>query len=266
MPRQKLGQHFLKNSAILERIAEVITSLPGEAIVEIGPGHGELTGILARSEERGARRIIAVEKDAALAEALQEKYKNDPRVEIIPGDIRTLLSTPYPLLPLRSYLLVGNLPYYLTGYLLRLISNLPRLPDACVFLMQQEVGERLAAKPPGMNKLSASVQLDWEPELVLKIPRQEFSPPPQVDGVLVVLRRRQPPSVTRRDQYFQLVNLLFRQPRKTLLNNLTAAGLAGGRLEPKLWLQELGFDPQVRPGNLSLDDLERLTHVLEEVE
>src|SRR3990167_3831319 len=199
MPR--LGQHFLTDKNALKKIAGFLDLKEGDAVVEIGPGHGELTEQILNNELRIKNteiKIIAIEKDEQLAESLRKKFEARGNVEIICGDALKLLPSIIhnSLFIIHGYKLAGNIPYNITGKLLRTISELPEKPKISVFTIQKEVAERLVAKPRGMNpvrsrprqqasatgtsgrpasngmnRLAASVQFWAEPEIALIIPR-----------------------------------------------------------------------------------------------
>ncbi|HVO28941.1 MAG TPA: 16S rRNA (adenine(1518)-N(6)/adenine(1519)-N(6))-dimethyltransferase RsmA [Candidatus Paceibacterota bacterium] len=251
MANKLLGQHFLKNRGAAGKIVAAVGARPGDTIIEIGPGHGELTRPLAAT---GAR-VIAIEKDGALAEQLDKT--GIPNLEVIAGDVLTML----PALAADGGKLVGNLPYYLTGHLLRLISELETKPARCVFMVQKEVALRMTAAPPHMNRLAASVQFWAEPDIVANLPKSDFSPQPKVDSTVVQLEAK--PAISdaaapTSAQYYAAVRILFSQPRKTLLNNLTAGRPRSAEF-PKddisKILEALGANPQLRPQNLTVGQI-----------
>ncbi len=171
---QRLGQHFMKNEAVIKKIINALDLAAGDAVLEIGPGHGELTLPLAERCAAHGGRVIAIEKDAALAEALAARVGEAGlagRVEIVADDILAFLKKPGVLAekisaPQARWKIAGNIPYYLTGHLLREIGELDPPPARAVFMVQKEVAERAAAHPPRMNRLAASVQF-WAEASVL---------------------------------------------------------------------------------------------------
>lgn len=249
---RKLGQHFLKNKAILQLIAESLTLTLGDVVIEIGPGHGELTDFLALTH---VKKIIAIEKDEGLCLSLSKKFQLDDRVIVIAGDALKILPSvirEYDLLP-NSYKVVGNIPYYITGHLLRMLGESDIKPELCLFTIQKEVAERACAAPPHMNRLAASVQF-WATAKIMKIlPASDFSPPPKVSSAIIVLKT----TVTANsgmENYYTAVRALFAQPRKTLLNNLTeATGQKRDILIKKLL--SLNLEPSDRPQDLSVSDI-----------
>src|SRR3990167_10971638 len=142
LPKKYLGQHFLKNKKILEEIARLAELSKKDIVLEIGPGHGELTEFLAQA----AGKVIAVEKDRELIPFLEEKFKNQKNVKIISGDILKIRN-----LRVKNYKIVANIPYYITSRFLRTFLEAKNKPKLMVLMVQYEVAKRICAKPPGMN-------------------------------------------------------------------------------------------------------------------
>ncbi len=255
MQKPRLGQHFLKSEATLEKIADACVGV-SDAVVEIGPGHGELTKHLIA---RGAR-VIALERDPHLVDALRadERFSS---IEIIEGNALETL----PILVSRlkkkksSYTLVGNIPYYITGHLLRVIGDSDYKPLKTVLLIQKEVALRLCAQPPKMNLLAATIQIWATPRILFSVPRGSFAPPPKVDSAVVVLERREPTPINSGQlaAYYAFVRMLFRQPRKTIANNLFTlfSNRDGGIKNIEAFLPGAAG---LRPEKLSVDQIEGL--------
>lgn len=262
---QKLGQHFLKNPDKIREIVDCLAIKPEETIIEIGPGRGALTLPLltAITSQKGAK-LIAIEKDLALAAILQKKIGPNPQFTLIEGDIRIVLPILIKKYQLKSknYKLVGNIPYYLTGYLLRQISELPTKPGKTVLTIQKEVAERVAAVPPRMNLLAASVQFWAEPKIVGRIGRQEFQPAPKVDSAiiqLIPLKTEETP--IKAAAYYEIIKKIFSQPRKTLKNNLRA-GWPNATVGLFETLEKVGIKTDNRPQDLALKQLKQITEML----
>lgn len=260
---EKLGQHFLRDRGAVDA---VIAALDPEikTVIEIGPGKGALTKPLAEALQKIGGRLFAVEKDPRLAE--EARAWAPQNLEITEGDILRALPTLAPALAPESYALVGNIPYYLTGFLLRKISELENKPKMVIFMVQKEVAERAVASPPDMNRLAASVRFWAEPKILRVVPKKSFSPPPKVDSALILLKTKAGGSKIPGTAYYSAVRALFAQPRKTVLNNLSFAlrSKGGGAPEKALKaLRKAGVHPSARPQNLSVRNIEEIAEFAE---
>ena len=266
---KKLGQHFLKNPATLKKIANALSIGNGDRIIEIGPGHGELTTPLIMAAQEKQCSIICIEKDHSLIEALEsiamrenatdgERAGDAARMKIIEGDALRLL----PSLISHDYKIVGNIPYYITGKLLRIMSELDQKPERVVLLIQKEVAERICAMPPAMNRLAASVQFWATATIVASVPRGDFSPPPEVDSAIIALDRIADNPLADPALYYRAVRAIFAQPRKTLLNNLLA-GTAdeATKSDIVLHLKNIGVNPGARPQDLSIRQIITISNI-----
>ncbi|HKV81265.1 MAG TPA: 16S rRNA (adenine(1518)-N(6)/adenine(1519)-N(6))-dimethyltransferase RsmA [Candidatus Sulfotelmatobacter sp.] len=229
--KPKLGQHFLKDSAAVIRIVESLGDLLQSTVLEIGPGRGALTTLLARR----ARRVIAIEKDRVLAAQLRMHFSLASNVEIIEGDILAIdfdsLFGPKPgstrpgmeFAPQRVRV-IGNLPYFITSdILLRLFEHRKYL-ETLVLMVQKEVADRMAAKPGGSEYglLSATTQLYTKVEKLFTLPPGAFAPPPNVHSTVVRLQPSERLESLHLDEagFISFLKLSFAQKRKTLWNNL----------------------------------------------
>lgn len=249
----RLAQHFLTDKNILRRIAEAAEVSSSDTVLEIGPGAGTLTAVLS---ER-AKRVVAVEKDPALCSLLRAKFAISSNVKIVCGDILTFNPIPYTLRPTR-YKVVANIPYYITGRLLRLMfENWPR-PTKAVLMLQKEVAERIIAKPPKMNRLAAIIQRFAQPTIIATVRPGSFSPAPKVHSAIIALENIRPRQAS--DQrVVELVAKAFMHPRKYLASNL-------GKHFPKpaiaQAMQTLNLPPKSRSAELSVKEWERLSTLL----
>ena len=238
MPR-RLGQHFLRDQHALARIAAALPLDDQAHVVEIGPGRGALTGALLAT---GAT-VSAVELDPYLLRWLQENLRHE-RLELIAGDA---LQVDLPALakPDRANFLAGNLPYYITSPLVRRALAARAQFQQAVFLVQKEVAERITARKGSRDYgyLSALCRLYAEPELLFVIKPGSFQPPPKVDSAVVrLLLRRQAPQQPELERFLEAA---FRQPRKTLRNNLKGLfddGLVSAQPEAGLRAQQLDVE------------------------
>ncbi len=240
--RPKLGQHFLSDEAALERIAKA-ASRPGDTVVEIGPGHGALTRHLVST----ARRVVAVELDAKLAEALSDQCGRPGNLEVICKDF---LHCHLPDLVSQATsdqnVVTGNLPYYITSPILRSVFSAHHLFRSATFLVQEEVANRTVAGPGSRayGFLSCLCHLYSEPRKLFTVPPGAFSPRPNIRSAAVqfVLRKQAPPR-----GLLAFLSACFRAPRKTLRNNLVrryprdsvAADPCAGLRAQQLGIEEL---------------------------
>lgn len=261
---QFLGQHFLKNPSVTQKIIASLDIKAGDEIIEVGPGEGALTLPLASACKKIGASLIAIEKDKRLVKELGRQIngsENETAGRIIPGDILEFLkdfpastsSAPH------LYKLVGNIPYYLTGHLLRIISELNNKPTSSVFMVQKEVAQRICDTPPKMNRLAASVQFWAEPKIITSVSRNDFVPVPNVDSAVIelVTKESQPHDA---DIYYSGVRAIFAQPRKTILNNLMdAKGISldaeNKKDDLKNLLLSLKITPNDRPQNLNIEQI-----------
>ena len=155
-----------------------------------------------------------------------------------------------------AYKLVGNIPYYITGRLFRILGEVEKKPKLIILTIQKEVAERLVVKPPNMNILGASVQVWGDVKIIEQIPKENFNPVPKVDSAVIkiVPRGNKIP-----EGYYQLVKILFRHPRKTILNNLSIS-LEKEVVSKKI--KDMGFDPKIRPQNLSVSTIKKLVRIV----
>jgi len=247
---KRLGQHFLRNAAVADKIASALGVGAGDAVIEIGSGHGELTRRIVKASA-GAANITVLEKDARLAAAL---VRDLPAVTVKEGDALRLLPSAVSEMGGASWKLVGNIPYYITGKLLRLVSELPHKPERTILMVQDEVAERLSAKPPHMNRLAASVQFWADATIIARVPKGDFSPPPEVDSAVVLLALRENDGDVGQDRYYSAVRAVFSQPRKTILNNVAAHADKSREFIEKT-LAQAGINASERPQDLAIDNV-----------
>jgi 16S rRNA (adenine1518-N6/adenine1519-N6)-dimethyltransferase len=259
-PRKGLGQNFLTDQRALERIVEAAELSPEDIVLEIGPGLGTLTRLLA---ER-AGRVIAVELDRRLVEVLRQTTaaKADlPNVEIIHGDILEL--NPADLVEQHrahlQYKVVANLPYYITSAILRHLLTAKVRPKLMVVTVQLEVARRIIAQPGDMSLLAVSVQFYGQPRIVTRVKAGAFYPSPQVDSAVIRidLYRRPVVEVNDTDGFFEVVRAGFAQRRKQLRNSL-ASELALPASEMAQALSRAGINPKRRAQTLSIEEWARV--------
>lgn len=251
--RKNLGQHFLNDTRILQRIVDALELTGSETVVEIGPGRGSLTRLLAGV----ARRLVLIEYDRMLAARLREKYADTPSVEVIEADVLTVDLGEAAGGP---YVLVGNVPYYITTPILFHALAAPR-PDRAVYLIQREVADRIVA-PPNSDEygaLSVNVQGFAAPTKLFRVAPGSFDPPPKVESAVIRIDPRPDPVVGPESEvrFRRLVIDAFGMRRKQMrrvlrsLEHLDAEGADA-------ILIAAGIDPTARPETLSPSDFSRV--------
>lgn len=243
--KKSLGQHWLTDTETLTAICDAAEVTSSDTVLEIGPGYGTLTGMLAAR----AKQVVAVELDEQLARDLPVRVPA-ANLQVAQGSILTFDLTTLP----PDYKVVANIPYYLTSNLIRTLSESANQPYVAVVLVQKEVAERVAAKPGDMSLLSVTAQVYWEVSLGRTVPAKLFTPPPKVDSQVLILARRLAPLFPDLDtkRFFQVVKAGFSQRRKTLLNSVSA-GLHVDRERTAEMLRKSGLEPSARPQELSLE-------------
>lgn len=264
-PKKGLGQHFLWQRRVVERMAEAAELDAGDLVLEIGPGLGILTAACAGR----AGLVIAVEIDRALFPLLEAELGAYPNVRLVQGDVRKvdlreLRRTLAPGFDGRCKVL-GNLPYYLASPLIVNLLSGGTQAELMVLMVQQEVAGRIAAGPGGKSygALSVFVQYYAAPEVLFTVSPHEFWPQPEVTSAVIRLRLRPQPAVTVGDPalFFRVVRAAFRYRRKTLKNALGEAGLLSAGEADEL-LRAVRIDPGRRGETLDLDEFACLTEVL----
>jgi 16S rRNA (adenine1518-N6/adenine1519-N6)-dimethyltransferase len=263
-PKKRLGQHFLIDEAVLERILSAAELSPGDIVVEVGPGLGILTEVLAK---QGAK-VIAVELDSKLVALLKKRLATFPNVKIIHADILEL--TPRQLLQdnltaselAQGYKVIANLPYYITSPVLSHFLEAQPRPSEMVVMVQKEVGEAIAAAPGKMRLLSVKAQFYSKPFIVSHVPAESFYPPPKVDSVILRLDVYSQPSLIQSGVsdvagFFDIVMHGFHSPRKQLRNSL-AHSLEMLPSEVATLLQKAGIEAKRRAETLSLEEWREL--------
>ena len=259
--KPKLGQHFLSNESVAGRVVDALGDVSQHTVLEIGPGRGILTSLLAKR----ARRLIAVELDRVLAAQLRLKFGMARNVEVIEADILSIdfdsLFGPKPGLgrpgieikpdPVR---VVGNLPYYITSDILLRLFEFSKYFESIVIMVQKEVADRIAAEPGGRDygMLSATAQLYARVEKLFTLPPGAFSPPPKVDSTVLRLTidPRQEKLGVAGDGFIGFLRLSFAQKRKTLWNNLREGydeaalkrALAAAKVKPGVRAETLSLE------------------------
>jgi 16S rRNA (adenine1518-N6/adenine1519-N6)-dimethyltransferase len=246
--RKNLGQHFLNDKRILQRIVDALELTGDETVVEIGPGRGSLTELLVPV----AKRLVLIEYDRMLAARLREKYASTPSVSVVEADVLTVDLGEVAGGP---YVLVGNVPYYITTPILFHALE-PRRPDRAVYLVQREVADRIVAEPGSADygALSVNVQGFANPRRLFRVAPGSFDPPPKVESAVVRIDPREVPVVdaAHEARFRRFVQEAFGMRRKQMRRVLRSLlNLDAERAEALL--AEVGIDPMARPETLSAE-------------
>jgi len=276
-PKKSLGQNFLKSEKIAEEIVSAGEVGPNDVVLEVGPGKGILTEKLLEK----AKKVIAVEKDEQLAEFLKEKFKNNPKLEIIRGDILKFSPMSRRDLDIGRYKIIANIPYYITSHLLRTFLESDYQPSLMVLMVQKEVAERIVGAKRKAKRnfsrftlprsgagsdasqnfvlpsskeslLSISVKAYGRPEIIRYAPAGYFSPAPKIDSAVIKIS-----GISKKffqdigeQKFFETVKKGFSQKRKMLINNLKVK---------KDDFTACNIDEKARAENLSLEQWKCLT-------
>jgi 16S rRNA (adenine1518-N6/adenine1519-N6)-dimethyltransferase len=263
-PHKGLGQNFLVDRGVLQKIVHVAEVTPLDHVLEIGAGLGSLTCFLAEA----AKQVVAVEIDKKLVPILIEVLAPYKNVEVVLGDMLEL--NPAKLMGKSDYIVVANIPYYITSAIIRHLLAGECKPSRMVLTMQKEVASRICARPGEYSLLALSVQVFGEPEIILNIPAGAFYPSPKVDSATLRIDLHAEPLIpaAHLDSFFQLARIGFSQKRKTMRNTL-AAGLHWSGDQAAALLQAAGIDPTRRAQTLEIAEwrtlvLEYLAQTAEE--
>jgi 16S rRNA (adenine1518-N6/adenine1519-N6)-dimethyltransferase len=253
MAKKHLGQNFLFDPSLLLNIIRSADLSDMDTVLEIGPGPGRLTRLLA---ER-VKKVIAIELDHNLYNRLTEELKDLDNIDLVLGDA---LKFPYERFD--HFKVVANIPYYITTPIIFRLIDARKSVQSMTLTIQKEVAERIVAGPgtKDYGVLSIMVQFYAEPELKFVIPKEAFRPVPKVDSAVIHMKLRRKPAVSVQDEAFfkSVVKKAFAQRRKTLSNSLK------GFKHIKDILIQAGIDPQRRPETLSIEEFGRISDCLTE--
>ena len=257
-PRKSLSQNFLTDPEVLDAIVEAAELVPGDRVVEIGPG----LGVLTRRLLAAGASVLAVEVDPRLAEYLRRELYGVDRFELIEADALSL--HPREMFPGETIKVVANIPYHITSPLLHAFLEGERPPALTVLLVQLEVAERVASPPGRMSYLSVFAQNITDVDVVARVPADAFEPAPAVDSAVLRLRRRESPVIPPgdgREPFYRVVQAGFRQRRKQVHNGL-GRELPVDRDVVTAALAGCGVTPDRRPQTLSVDEWACLTRAI----
>jgi len=257
--RKGLGQHFLIDAGVLAKICRAACLSGDDTVIEVGPG----LGVLTRELVAGAGRVIAVELDRRLAEALPGTLADAPNLRVVHGDILKMdvesLLAEGETGGIRRYKVVANLPYYITSAILRFFLEATPKPEVMVVMVQREVAKSIISQPGDMSLLALSVQIYGSPKIVSRVPAGCFYPPPTVDSAILKVCPHAVPLITPAESegFFRLARAGFCAARKQLQNSLSQ-GLEIDKAAALALLVDSGIDPRRRAETLSIDEWLRL--------
>lgn len=256
-PKRSLGQNFMHDPNTIEKIVVTAEIMPDDVVVEIGPGTGELTARLAQS----ARHVMAVELDERLEPLLDERFASTPNVYFVFDDI--LKTNVLRLVGESDFVVVANVPYYITTAILEHLLQQERRPRRIVMTMQYEVAERICAEPGDMSLLAVSVQFYGKPQIVSKLNPAVFWPRPGINSAVLRVDTYPEPATDVPDEilFFRVVKAGFSQKRKQIKNSL-AGGLNIKSSVAMSYLQAADIDKKRRAQTLSIEEWGRLTRVI----
>ncbi|MFA6227403.1 MAG: 16S rRNA (adenine(1518)-N(6)/adenine(1519)-N(6))-dimethyltransferase RsmA [Candidatus Paceibacterota bacterium] len=259
--KKSLGQNFLKNEGVLQKIADAGELSASDIVLEVGPGEGVLTKKLLEK----AGKVIAVEKDHRLISVLQEKFASEiseGKFEIFEGDILESDAEKWGIKD-GKFKIVANIPYYITGQFFRKFLSGPIKPTRMVILVQKEIAERIVARDGKESLLSISVKAYGEPRIVAKVSKGSFVPAPKVDSAVILIdnisRKRFEGSLggdtsKLEERFFEILHAGFAHKRKVLISNLRekfSEGIRGKDLQQIF--SAIDLDPKIRAEDVSLE-------------
>lgn len=253
-PRKSLGQNFLIDPGALEKVVSAAEIQATDEVLEIGAGLGSLTRYLSKA----AQRVVAVELDKNFMPILAESFQDDATVKLVQGDILKL--NPSELVQKDGYLVIANIPYYITSAIIRHLLASSVKPKRMVLTIQKEVARRICSQPGDLSLLALSVQVFGQPTIKATLPAGAFYPPPKVDSAIIVIDLYEKPliPVEHLETFFKLAKAGFSQKRKMLRKSLASVlNIPTEQIEP--FLSSCKIEPTRRAETLSLPEWKYLT-------
>ncbi len=254
IPKKSLGQNFIIDKNIINKVIDSSNLSKEDNIIEIGAGVGTLTKMLSSY----VNHIYAVEKDKNLIPILQENLKENSNITIINEDILSFNT------PVKDYKIIGNIPYYITSPIIRKFLEEKNTPSLIILMIQKEVAQRIMAEPPRMNLLAVSVQFYADAKIMSYVSENSFWPTPKVKSSILRLTPNnfsKDFSLEFRNNFFKVLNAGFSNPRKQLINNLSNY-LKKEKEDVEKILKNCGLSPKQRAETLTLSDWTNLTKSL----
>jgi 16S rRNA (adenine1518-N6/adenine1519-N6)-dimethyltransferase len=252
-PNKSFGQNFLIDRSVLMQIVDAAEIDPTEQVLEVGAG----TGVLTRELAQRARRVVAVELERDMLALLAKTTGTYANVELVARNL--LYLDPTEIFGAEAYKLVANLPYYITAPTFRHFLESANPPRLVVVMVQQEVAQRIVARPGDLSLLAVSIQFYGQPRIVAHVPARAFYPAPKVDSAIlrIDVNAETPLTLAERDSFFKVVQAGFSERRKQLHNALTS-GLHRKNEDVRAWLAAAHIDISRRAETLSIEEWLRL--------
>jgi len=261
---KRLGQHFLIDRNVLNKIIEFADLRKSDVVLEIGAGVGTLTRELAKR----VRKVVAVEMDKGLCEISKETTKEFGNIEIVCQDIlgvpsedliKKIVTSGDNTSVIQDFKVVANLPYQITSPVLKKFLASRHKPKMMLLLVQKEVAEKICASPPDMSRISVLVQFYGQPEVLAQVSKNCFWPKPEItSNILKIKVYSKPPFKIDEKKFFQIVRIGFSSPRKQLINNLSS-GLRKNKKYVKIWLEKAGIKSERRAETLNIREWVEVT-------
>ncbi len=277
-PKKSLGQNFLRDKAVLEKIIKSANLSVDDFVLEVGPGEGILTERLLKH----AKKVVAIEIDKDLALKLGSRLRGNDKAEIVNADILEinlpkliekntkihLATNPHHLQErgdnMHSYKVIANIPYYITSPIIRLFLETKYPPKEMLLMVQKEVAKRICAKAGKLSILALSVQYYASAELLFTVPAKAFFPIPEVDSAIIRITRSKQQEIGSKEEakkFFSIVKAGFSAKRKTLVNNLSSS-LKLDKYDVEEKLKQIEISPNQRAQELNLENWKKLTELL----
>ena len=252
--KKSLGQNFLTSQEIVSHIIDAADPAADDIVVEVGPGKGVLTRPLLKL----AGKVIAIEKDRRLIEPLEQQFSkeiNDGKLDLIEKDILEFDVSALEFYEL-DYKVVANIPYYITGQILRTFLTAKKKPELMVVMVQKEVAERIVARDEKESLLSLSVKIYGTPRIARIVPSHFFKPTPKVDSAILVIENIsnnffESLGTVSEKKFFGLLHAAFSSKRKKLVGNIVNGGF-GNRTKIEEIFHHVGIDINARPENVAV--------------
>ena len=242
-PKKSLGQNFLVQPELAQKIVQWGDLKNNDLVIEVGSGTGILTQAILNKEAK----VVAVEKDRRLVSFLKEKFSTEnKKLKIIEGNI--LKTDVKKIISGKKYKVIANLPYNISLPVIRMLLEAEKKPELMVLMVQKEVGQRICSKSPKMAKVGVYFQALAEIKKIMNIGKGNFFPKPKVDSVVLKIKPKK--KVFLPDNFFKIVSLAFSNPRKQIINNLSPIYLKDKAVKIII---EAGINPKSRAENLTID-------------